>query len=257
MARLFFGEYEPANRELSIGTARVVFLNATRLHVPAVLEDLRDNCFDLYCRLETEPLRWWEVRYGRRPTALLCRSLLAWARKWHLEPEWCLDAAVSTMWDWSMLPSSLETLDWQQGEGGWMVPTHEEERRFVFEHAGWEPTYDYRAKIKQEIEQAFKKQLEDYLERIESLVEHRGYVRTKSKTKREHFEWLACFHVAEMSFEEINDKFRPPNGPDRLEHLSDDTKAIRKAVNEPARFISLPLREEAHKPGRRPKNGKR
>src|SRR3712207_8856802 len=49
--------------------------------------------------------------------------------------------------------------------------SREEERRFTFEHPGWEPTYDFRKSIKQEIQEAFNQQLEAYLDRIESRSE--------------------------------------------------------------------------------------
>jgi hypothetical protein len=290
--KLFFGEYEPANRELSIGNARVAFLNAVRLHAPEVLKELSDYPFELYKSIGAPLVQWWQIKYGRcheaysaevsarrlrgtqrrvlfrkrrdpsqpveaftpgERVAELRESLLEWATAWRLEPEWCLEHALRTMYDWNQSPHDLEELMWQQGGGGWVAPTKEDERRFVFEHPGWEPTYDHRKKIKEEITLAFKNRLEEYLDSIEALVSERGFVKTKSKNEREHFEWLACFQVKVMSYEEIRDAFRPTADSGQQTYLSDDTKAVRKAVNELARFIGLPLRDDGCRPGRRSK----
>jgi capsule polysaccharide modification protein KpsS len=154
------------------------------------------------------------------------------------------------MLHWHHLPQDLELLVWQQGGGSWMVPTNENERRFVFEHPGWEPTYDYRKAIKREILQSFNQHLEEYLDRMESLVEERGCVRTKTKNEPEHFEWLACFQVKGMSYTKIKDRFKP-QAPSQKTYLSDDTKAIRKAINDLAKYIGLSLRKDGTAPGRR------
>lgn len=290
--RLFFGEYEPANRELSIGNARVAFLNAVRLHIPNVLRELSGYPFELYKSIGAPYVHWWQIKYGgRRETydaevstrrsratqqrlvfrkrrdpsqpleaftpgervAELRESLLGWASTWHLGPEWCLEHALSTMYDWTQAPGNLEELMWQQGGGSWMVPTKAEERRFVFEHPGWEPTHEFRKKIKEEIIRAFNERLEEYLDSIEAMVSERGFVKTKRKNEREHFEWLACFQVKGMSYEEIKESFRSGADAGSRTYLSDDTKVIRKAVNELARFIGLPLRDDGCRPGRRAK----
>lgn len=288
--KLFFGEYEPGNRELSIGNARVAFLNAVHIHVPEVLKELSEYPFDLFKSIGAPFVQWWQIKHGgcnevydaevrarrsndaqhrvmfrtrRDPSqpleafspgvriGELREILLEWAKAWHLEPEWCLEHALRTMYNWHQSPHDLEQLMWQQGGGSWMVPTNEEERRFVFEHPGWEPTHDHRKKIKEEIIQAFNKRLEDYLDFIEALVLERGFVKTKRKNERDHFEWLACFQVKAMSYEEIKDAFRSSVDSGKRTYLSDDTKAVRKAVNELARFIGLPLRDDGCRPGRR------
>ncbi|MDQ3805490.1 MAG: hypothetical protein M3416_16885 [Acidobacteriota bacterium] len=211
--KLFFGEYEPAHRELSIGNARVAFLNAVRRHIPEVLEELNGQPFECYKNIGAPFAQWWEIKHGRvgRESSLRA-SLFRWSKTWRLEPEWCLDHALRTLWEWHAFPSQREKLMWQQG-GGWMVPTNEEERRFTFEHPGWEPTHDFRKSIKREIQEAFNRQLEEYLDRMESLVKERGYVKTKQKNEPEHFEWLACFQVKGMNYAEIRDSFKPQAGP--------------------------------------------
>lgn len=250
--RLFFGEYEPAHRELSIGNARVAFLNAVRLHVPEVLEQLNGQPFEFYKNIGAPFVQWWEVKYRRvgRESGLR-GALLLWAKAWRLEPEWCLEHALRTLWEWHNFSSQREKLMWQQGGGGWVVPTNEEERRFTFEHSGWEPTYDFRKTIKQKIQEEFTQQLEEYLDRIETLVKERGYVKTKQKNEPEHFEWLACFQVKGMSYGEIKKSFKPQPGTEEKVYVSDDTKFIRKAVRDLARFIELPLRKDGTSPGRR------
>jgi hypothetical protein len=250
--KLFFGEYEPANRELSIGNARVAFLNAVSLHVPKVLEELSCQPFEIYKSIGAPFVQWWEIKYGRVGGMTGLRgSLIGWSNVWRLTPEWCLEHALRTMWEWRNLPPRHEKLMWQQGGGGWVVPTREEERRFTFEHPGWEPTYDFRRSIKQEIQEAFNQQLEAYLDRIESLVKERGFVKTKQKNEREHFEWLACFQVKGMSYGEIKDSFKQQTNPRNKVYVSDDTKSIRKAIGDLAKFIQLPLREDGTAPGRR------
>jgi hypothetical protein len=251
MPRLFWGEYEPRDRELSVGVARVAFLNAVRLHIPEVLKQLSEQPFERYNNLGAPHLEWWQVKHHYRNISLR-RSLFEWSVVWHLEEEWCLEHALTTMWHWHHYQPDLENLIWQQGGGSWMVPTNESERRFMFEHPGWEPTYDYRKTIKQEILMAFNQHLDEYLDRMESLVEERGYVKSKRKNEREHFEWLACFQVKGMSYAEIKDKFKSQTNSKEKTYLSDDTKAIRKAINDLAKYIGLQLREDGTAPGRRP-----
>ena len=255
MAKLFWGEYEPKDRELSIGVARVVFLNAVRKYIPEVLRQLSGQPFEHYNRIGAPHLEWWQVKHHNRNIALR-RSLLDWARVWHLEAEWCLQHALTTMLHWHHFPPELKKLEWQQGGGGWVVSTNEEERRFLFKHEGWEPTYAYRRTIKQEIRRAFNQHLDEYLDRIESLAQERGYVKTKTKNEREHFEWLACFQVKGMSYSEIKDTFRPQTISTEKTYLSDDTKAIRKAINDVAKYIGLHLRKEGTTPGRRRSKGR-
>jgi hypothetical protein len=249
MARLFFGEYEPKNRELSIGVARVAFLNAVRLHIPKVLKQLSKQPFEHYNNLGTPHLEWWQVKHHNRLISLR-RSLLEWARVWHLEEEWCLQHALDTMWHWHHFPPDLHDLKWQQGGGSWIASTNEQERRLVFEYSGWEPTYDYRKTIKKKIIQSFNKHLEEYLDNMESLVRERGYVKTKVKNEPKHFEWLACFQVKGMSYSKIKDRFKPQASPLEKVYISDDTKAIRKAINDLAKYIGLVLRQEGTAPGR-------
>jgi hypothetical protein len=255
MARLFWGEYEPKDRELSVSVARVAFLNAVRVHIPEVLKELSGQAFERYNNLGAPHLEWWQVKYHNCNISLR-RSLLDWARVWHLEEEWCLQHALTTMLDWHHFPLDLKNLKWQQGGGSWMVPLTENERRFVFEHPGWEPTYDYRKSIKQEIIQMFNQHLNVYLDRMESLVRERGYIKTKSKNEPEHFEWLACFQVKGMSYAEIKDKFKPQASSQMKIYLSDDTKAIRKAINDVAKYIGLQLRNDGTTPGRRSSKSK-
>jgi hypothetical protein len=256
--KLFFGEYEPAGRKLSIGNARVAFLNAVSHHVPQVLVSLSEQPFTLYKNIGSPYVQWWEIKYGRvGANSGLRGSLVRWSNAWHLKPEWCLEFALRTMWEWNNFPPQREKLMWQQGGGGWVVPTREEERQFTFEHPGWEPTYDFRKSIKQEIQEAFNRQLEAYLDRIETLVKDRGFVKTKRKNEPEHFEWLACFQVKRMSYGEIKDSFKQQANQSKKVYVSDDTKVIRKAVGDLAKFIELPLREDGTAPGRRALTGRK
>lgn len=68
-----------------------------------------------------------------------------------------------------------------------------------------------------------------------------------------NFFWLVLVQVKRMSAREVVAQCFPERTPDGpLKYSSDTTKFVRKAINDLANLIDLPLREDAKRPGRRP-----
>ncbi len=83
-----------------------------------------------------------------------------------------------------------------------------------------------------------------------------GWQATPLKHDLRHIEWLVDYQIKEMGFLAISNKIKSEDSMNREPYLSDDTKKVRKAINELAKTISLPLRSEGRLPGRRPKSKK-
>ncbi len=253
--KLFSGEYEPANHRLSINNARIYFLTAVRNHIPEVLEELYEHHLPLYQKVGKPSVKWRQLEIGQGEIRELRDNILNWAKHWRLEAEWCLEVTLTTLyyWSWFDYKGKPDLLMWQGSGNAWTAVLDHHERALFFEHSGWEPTLDTRKKIKDEVSLAFNEHLEKYLDYIESIAAQRGFVKSKQKNEIEHFDWLACFQVKGMSYEEVRDMFKHGATAEQMPYLSDDTKAFRQAINALARFISLPLRTDGTRPGRRSK----
>ena len=233
--RLGFGEVDGAAGEQARFDARLRFLNAIRSVKPKVLDDLADKPLAAYRSAATafgrhalpgcwddlvvyaDDEEWAEVLGPLRD------ALDQWARRWNLfrcEP-WCLAITLQTLDVWARSPAWLESREWASAYGGFLA-TRAEERRFRFEHEGWEPTSDTRRVAKAAIHRAFDRELDAYLDRIAALATERGFASTPTKRKDAGFEWLARFIVDKCSCGEI------------AREIGKTRRAVEIAVNEVA-----------------------
>jgi len=158
---------------------------------------------------------------------------------------WVYNGAKSTLREHSGMKDSQN--DWSYNHPDVAIPF--ELKDFTFAWA-WHPARDSRSSITKIIRQRFKEKLQENLDNTEATFKEQTGIKTplKRKHNEEHFHWLVLFQVKKMSYSEIV-------GPSDLRkgYLSDDTKKVRKAINDLARLIDLPLRSEGTRPGRRPK----
>jgi len=193
----------------------------------------------------------------------LARSIWQWSRTSGLDADWCRARAFFTIVQWVFAENKsyfsdhteirTPVMDWSYDHPNVGTPFQFEE--FKFEWA-WHPGRTSRSVITRVIRSLFEKDLREYLDKTEASFKEQTGIKTKLKEKRgdKHFHWFVLFQVNKLSYSEIVRTYFPKRSNEkRLEYISDDTKVVRKAINELAKFIDLPLRKEATKPGRRPR----
>ncbi len=235
------GEYEQPGAAGSRFLARGRFLQAVRRIVPDVLDDLAGEPYALYEQLaqatELPDRAEWQEYLSATPdsdAALvpLRDNLQSWAQRWHLETDWCLERALDTLGFWHRWPGSyLLQRKWGgRGHAFWHA-LNAEERCFTFTHPGWEPTEDTRANAARAIRAEFKKRLSEYLDEIDHLARHRGYVPTpKKRVGDDHFDWLVMYQVQELSYPQI------------ARRVCLERQSVTDGIKDAARLIDLPLR---------------
>lgn len=147
----------------------------------------------------------------REALSSLIEALGRWGKAWRLDDGWCLDWALDTIAQWHREPR------WRDGRHlvgepwGGVLLVGEEDRRFRFDHPGWEPTSDTRTEAAGWIRAAFERDLAAYLDRVEALATERGYIPTPEKRprydptdadawrRRDPFAWLARVQIDDES----------------------------------------------------------
>jgi len=102
-----------------------------------------------------------------------------------------------------------------------------DERRFQFQHDGWEPTSDTRRQAEAGIRRAFERELTAYLDQIEVTATERGFALTPEKRTDAGFTWLARVIVDEASRQEIADE------------VGRTRRAVEQAVRETAELVGI------------------
>ncbi len=208
----------------------------------------------------------WNVPFFRTPAhkdpniAAFIEKMFDWSRRHNLDAVWCRARAYETLDFWCYDQSYLERRIWKY-EPLDLLPfalhpitlSKYDSMEFIFKFLTLYPSVGYRPDVEREITEDFKAQLKFFLDGREKIASKAGMSPTPNKREMSHFIWLAQFQVKEMSYREISNEVDPPRGSAKAPYLSDDTKKVRKAVNDLARAIKLPLRAEGRRPGRRPK----
>jgi len=122
------GEVEPANKKFSINTARTYFLQEIMDNASDVIRDLEKSPLKTYTDARVSPAQLWPITddkvtlYSFRGIDLqgLRLALRAWARRWNLEADWCLDNICWTLAAWQQLPQQRESWNWSLIGCGWM-----------------------------------------------------------------------------------------------------------------------------------------
>jgi hypothetical protein len=278
----------------SVKHARSYFLDVVKTLAPTVLEDLGGEPYKLYweARLCFEANKtsgkrdlvarhiwkthqrpsWGEIEHPFRNPLLddaatpverdervreFRDSLFNWSRRHRLDATWCRERAYDTLDWWCFSQGGREIQMWDyDGAYQTIMAFRGDHPRFTFEFKTLYPREGFRPDVKKRIMEAVEKELDAYLDRQEALAEENGMVAPRQKREKQHFEWLVCFQVNQMSYAEILELYSPEEFADakKAGNLSDRTKRIRKAVHEVADFINLPLREDGIRPGRRPRS---
>lgn len=246
--------FEHPDEDAGLHQRRQYFFEVVHRLEPRVSAELMDEPLKLYrpmfnAAVSRSPSqsglgwRWWEsaptwstFKFATEshdpPEALCLRDLLLrWSHKWRLEDDWCLEAAVETLAEWSAEgddpePRPLYYLGTQMIE----IPFNEEELRFSFSHRGWSPTLETWETAKEWIDDGYREALKEYKERVERLSRERGLVPVRQTKHRvgDHMEWLARVVLDEDEYDRI-----------AADHGSITRQAVSKAVRMQAREIGL------------------
>lgn len=239
------------------------WLDLLSLGSGGTLEDARVANLD-FLRSRGQPIEPLDARTTLKLTrelTPLAQSLWKWSRDNGLDADWCRARGFFTLVQWvyaetkgyfsDNTPIREVVIDWSYDSPDVAMPVQLEE--FEFEWA-WHPGRTSRSVITRVIRARFEKELREYLDKTETMFKDQTGVKTRLVEKRgdKHFYWLAQFQVKRSSYAEIVRMHFPgrTNGK-RTEHVSDNTKVVRKAINDLSKFIDLPLRLEATRPGRR------
>ncbi len=216
-----------------------------------------------WSEVELEPSSW-SFDYDENLIKLR-ESLFQWSKNQHLDAMWCRAFAYQTLDYWSRLPERCNDVSWYSATNGtpsclfrplpYEEAASKEQRTLTFVRELEDYSRTKRAQIRAGAVKAFEQYLDSHLDQMEATANKRGFAATLKKREPLHFEWFVNFQVNGMSYEDVF-ALHFPNLHASLKQQgklsSDNTKAIRKAINEISRIIELPLRPEGKAPGRRP-----
>src|SRR5438067_1944718 len=190
----------------------------------------------------TDPLDPTKAKLLTRRLQPFAQSIWRWSKKSGLDSDWCRARAFFTIVQWvyaenkSYFSDNTEItqpkMDWSYDHPEVGIPFQFDD--FKFEWA-WHPGRTSRPVITRVIRSMFEKELREYLDKTEVSYKQQTGVKTRFKEKRgtKHFHWLVLFQVNRLSYQEIvRIQFPKRSNENRLEYLSDDTKVVRKAINE-------------------------
>jgi hypothetical protein len=175
---------------------------------------------------------------GNTSAEYIDEHLRSWAQKYHLDQDWVMDAAITTMSAWEAAPDHADELSWVQPGTGIYTPIPDEEMEFRFTvPQAWDVLHGTRGAAAKRITAAFKARLNEWLDSTEALAKERGLPKVARKQKEgQHLRWLAQYQVLGKSYPQIARAELLPN------HSTDGRKAAAQGVASAAELIDLPLR---------------
>jgi hypothetical protein len=281
LKRLTRGEFDTTDYALSRFGAQQLFLRTIKVLMPEVLDDLRNDCYQVYLATKLPEYHWrvmpnvWvdiynnQISDGEQFLLPLRESIWSWSKRWNLDTDWCRARIFFTLVTWAT-PRTAYTYskeegekiieitdkceDWSYGEMYWGDANINIEE-FIFKSI-WNPLYMSRSGVDRTTRAYFEKEWTEYLDKIEERFYQKNDARRSLYSpKQEHFNWLVKYQIKCMSAELIFAEENPKIYASRKKEggISEHTKFIRKAYNKLANFIYLPLRPSGITPGRRPR----
>ena len=249
MATTTIGSHEQPDTA-SLIRFRNAFLKAVASEEPRVLRTLALECYPRYKKISrshgSSAAREWAPREGVHD----------WARRWHLDAEWCLQRASVTLELWLACertdqawfvgwdvgpPPPPETpldvdgdLDWAYWPEVTKSGISYEEMRNRLDMTPYDPVRTIWADVEASMKKEFKEHLIAYKARMQELIEKRGLVPMRWKTNHSHFIWLAQYQVQGRSYRQIADLAGDAN--------SVEESGVQHAVTRLARLIGIALR---------------
>ncbi len=175
--------------------------------------------------------------------AALHTSVLEWARRWHLEDEWCFEVAQRTMDRWYESESAKAHLALDLNAAVWSPLLTDDERAFELGFVGWDPSIERREEAEARARITFEMAMKQAFDAAQAASEEQGLRATPVKRQPQHFQWLARYQVQEWNRPQI-----------ARYYLNDETliDTVRDGLRTTAELIGLTLRKPRR--GRPPKN---
>jgi hypothetical protein len=227
-----------------------------------------DDYYDVYDRNGT----WWSSfdmpPHTDHNIEQFILTLFNWSNKYRLNATWCRQFAYETLDLWSQSETYRKARIW------WYTTAHVSSSRLrksysklvmllrafeplpqelVFKWTTFYPVQGFRGAEKKLISAKFGEELDTFLDRCEQQAQDANLVRSVRKNTREHLQWLVDFQVKQMDYNEIRGTGKSrKTSPHSTQSSGDETKTVRQAINQLAKLIELPLRDEPRRPGRPP-----
>lgn len=286
--RLGRGMYQDPDGHAARTDARNTYFQAVKRIKPIVFEQLADAPFAAFCDatevydpldLDTwDGLRIWQeelTSLGARgwetlpieeaelaAVSALIAALETWGERWRLTNDWCYNQALAILVNWQRTPKWRDKLMLAGQPWGETVLMRAEDRRFHFEHPGWDPNSDTREEAEANVTAAFERELAGYLDRVDACKEERvkaaGLVPTPEKRRRywpppeltpealfeawyrhDHFAWLVRYQYLGESH------------PTIARDANKDRSTIAEGVEKTAALVGVEPRERRR---RRPRS---
>ncbi len=179
------------------------------------------------------PARWEELKAAKGSEFGTLRALLeAWARRWGLGADWCLDIALATLALWCATPETVAQRFLTRGGHGSRISL------MAYEIPWWDPSSseDFDA-FKRRARAELRAQFEEDLRETERWAGEQQWPLRKPAFSEASYAWLIRYQVLGDSCYRIAQDFARDDGQ------------VRRAVRGLATYLQLPLRTDA--PGRR------
>lgn len=157
------------------------FLDAVSEGAPQVLRDLQGEPFD---RFQESCLTYFEFVCRSEKSNRLRESLEVWSNTWHLQADWCLEAAFWTLDMWH-----------QSGK-----PV------MAFQYLAWSSNYTHIEPpiYRPEFREAYPKAVEEYVAAVDALREP---ITPQEKRKLPvHLKWTVQCRVLGKSYSQLSDE---------------------------------------------------
>lgn len=189
----------------------------------------------------------WISSFTRQPAhkdpniGIFVEKLFDWSRRHNLDAMWCRAHAYETLDLWCVnknyrkakiwLPAPLMFFDDVPIPTSPIPIVEYSSPKFIFEYVTLYPVLGFRKEVKDEIIDAFNKQLDAFLDEREAEAKAFGLEPSPKKYAPHHFKWLAEYQVGGISKRGLAKEYAV------------DRKTIIDGLNSAAAFIELTLRK--------------
>ena len=182
--------------------------------------------------------KWYQEDGKAGDTAVavdpLRRALEEWADRWHINTEWIVATALSTMWTWEGAYYSRKPDD------GWFIPEPVNfHTRHLSDGDNWadqelpdlfDLTIEPRAEVKKRYMEMAEEVIEARLAKLESIATERGIPKVSAGGKADHVEWLVRAQVCDEPILQI------------ARSSERDQRTVTEAIRRLADFLQLQWR---------------
>jgi hypothetical protein len=193
------------DQNIEIAVARQEFIRLVKCVFPRFLEQLRGQVYPRYAELVETKRRepgWASEAWLVSDLPLELPTLVAWAKKFNVADEvWIIEGALRTLSLWHRDAEVRDALDVSGFDSYAAVDTLSDgdDEVFQFEHPAWDPQFQRWTTFRESIEKRFANKLLNYEQRLCSLMESQGAVRSRRRYSSDHLAWFALYQLGGMT----------------------------------------------------------